>query len=99
MIGAISFYENKLGFIAVNMGNWGIVKCGNIELQLQLVAGNQSIKTISCCIYINNIEDYYAELSSKELVSPAGRLQKNHIGITEFFILDNNGNTLYFRRD
>jgi hypothetical protein len=97
MLSAISFYESKLGFTAINMGNRGIVKRGEVELQLQLITGNQPLKPISCCIYIVNIEDHYAELSSKEMVTLAGRLQKNYAGIAEFFLLDNNGNTLYFR--
>jgi hypothetical protein len=66
-------------------------------MHLQLIVEKKPIKTISICIYTNNIEDHCAELSSKELVNPAGRLQKITAGFTEFFIIDNDGNTLYFR--
>lgn len=97
MLATISFYESKLGFTAINMGSWGIVKRANVEIQLNLIAKNNPFNANSCCIYTINIEDYYAELSSKELVFPAGRLTIKQGGIAEFFIQDNNGNTLFFR--
>lgn len=88
------FYKHKLNFDTMYSGNYLVVRKGKIELYFYEV--RESIfKPASCYIFVSNIEDVYAQFSATGLVDPKGKLAEKPGTIREFFITDNNGNTLY----
>jgi catechol 2,3-dioxygenase-like lactoylglutathione lyase family enzyme len=93
---AIQFYENKLGFKAVNFGIYAILKNNTAVLQLSLVNSAIIPLSHSCFIVVKNIEDYYAHLAAQELIQPLGKLIDKGMGRKEFSIQDNNGNLIRF---
>ncbi len=95
----IDFFENNLGFKAFNIGSCIVLKNGAAEIQLEYITGKNPIPVIggSCCLYVTNIQDLYAQLSSRDMIKAEGKLYHSVFGITEFSIKDNNGNKIYFR--
>ena len=91
---AIDFYERKLGFKAVNYGNYAILKSGHAEIHLQLVNKIQTSSNIACYLYVRNIQDLYADFSAKDMVYPKDQLVNRLWAIKEFNIRDNNGNMI-----
>lgn len=88
------FYKDKLNFSTIYSGNYLVANKGKIALYFYEV--KESIfKPASCYIFVSNIEDVYAHFSATGLVTPEGRLVEKPGTISEFFILDNNGNTLH----
>lgn len=92
----IEFYNCKLGFTAVNFGNYAIVQSGPAEIHFIMVSSKDRFEKGSCYIFTDNVEDLYAELGTKELIYPGGQLITKPRGYKEFSILDNNGNIIYF---
>ena len=88
------FYKDKLNFDTMYSGNYLVASKGKIELYFYEV--KESIfKPASCYLFVSNIEDVYAYFSANGLVNPKGMLVEKPGTIKEFFITDNNGNTLY----
>ena len=92
----IEFYKYKLGFTAINFGNYAIVQFGQAEIHFSVVDSKKKFEKGSCYIITDNIEDLYADLSAKELIYPKGQLITKPKGYKEFSILDNNGNSIHF---
>ena len=92
----IIFYRDKLNFSIVNYGNYIIAYNKNAELHFFESGDKYLCKNSSCYILVNNIEDFYASLSAKDIISPDGQLQSKPWNMKEFSILDNNGNLLRF---
>ncbi len=92
----IEFYKSKLGFTAINFGNYAIVQFGYTEIHFIMIDNKKKFEKGSCYIFTDNIEDLYADLSAKELIYPKGQLIAKPRGYKEFSILDNNGNSIFF---
>lgn len=92
----ISFYEIKLGFIAINLGNYAILKNENTEIHLFMVTEKTMPAPVSCMILVENIEDLYVSFSARGLVQLLGKLADSPWGYREFSIVDNNKNLIRF---
>ena len=92
----IEFYKCKLGFAAKNFGNYAILKYHDVEIHVCMVDNKKKTEPASCYIFVDNVEDLYADLSAKELIYPKDQLVKKPRGFKEFTIKDNNGNFIHF---
>ncbi len=92
----IEFYNCKLGFTATNMGNYAILKKRDVEIHLCMAESKQAFVLCTCYIFVDNVEDLYADMSIKDLIYPKGQLVKKPRGFKEFTIKDNNGNVIHF---
>ena len=92
----IDFYKCKLGFTAINFGNYAILKNKAVEIHVFMVDGKKKFEHAACYIFVDNVEDLYADLGTKELIYPKGQLVKKPRGFKEFTIKDNNGNLIHF---
>lgn len=90
----IEFYTCKLGFTGISLGNYGIVKYNDAEIHIFLADSKKKFEHASCYIFVDNVEDLYADLSAKDLIYPKGRLVSKQWGWKEFSITDNNGNVI-----
>lgn len=96
IIDTIDFYEAKLGFAAINYGNYAILRYQNTEIHLSMISSNVHSVTGTCLIMVDNIEDLYTKLSSKGLIQLNGQLSDKPWGNKEFTIIDNNSNLIRF---
>ena len=92
----IEFYKCKLGFTAKNFGNYAILKNKDAEIHVTMADSKAKFDPASCYIFVDNVEDLYADLGAKELIYPKGQLVKKPRGVKEFSIKDNNGNLIHF---
>ncbi len=92
----IDFYEIRLGFTGINLGNYAILKSGFAEIHFCLTANKNKIEPSSCFIYSDNVEDLYTFFAAKDLLSPSGQMGELTFGKKEFSITDNNGNIIKF---
>lgn len=92
----IEFYECKLGFTRTSFGNYGILRYHYVEIHICMVDNKKQFAHAGCYIFVDNIEDLYADLCVKELISPNGQLVNKPWCSKEFTILDNNGNLIRF---
>lgn len=77
-------------------GTYLVVLSDGIEIQFEEQKTTDIFVPSCCCIFDNNINDFYAKCCSMELVKPGDSLKINARGKTEFSIIDNNGNELRF---
>ncbi|MEO6232996.1 MAG: VOC family protein [Ferruginibacter sp.] len=96
IIDTIDFYEAKLGFAAINYGNYAILRYENTEIHLAMTNSKVHPVAGTCLIMVDNIEDLYTRLSSKGLVHLTGQLSDKPWGNKEFTIIDNNKNLIRF---
>ena len=92
----ICFYRDKLDFNVVNYGNYLIATCKNAELHFFESKDEYLCRHSGCYIMVANIEDFYARLSSRDVIRPEGKLESKPWNRKEFSIVDNNGNNLRF---
>ena len=92
----IDFYEIKLGFKGINLGNYAILKSGFAEIHFCLTTDKNKMQPASCFIYTDNVEDLYTFFAAKDLLSPSGQMGEMKFGKKEFSITDNNGNIIKF---
>src|SRR5438067_2544362 len=90
----IDFYESKLGFKGINLGNYAIVKAGFAEIHFCLITDKNKIQPASCFIYTDNVEDLYTISASNDLLYPQDQIADRRFGKKEFSIKDNNGNII-----
>jgi hypothetical protein len=95
MSDTIDFYEHKLSFKGINLGNYAIIKYNVVEIHFCLIADKNKLHTSSCYIYTDDIESLYTKLAEKNLLYPGGEI-KSISGQKEFSIKDNNGNIIRF---
>jgi catechol 2,3-dioxygenase-like lactoylglutathione lyase family enzyme len=91
----IDFYETRLGFTGINMGNYAILKSGNAEIHFYL-ADKNNFNPASCIICSDNLEDLYTNFAAKDMLYPAGKIEDIKFGKREFSARDNNGNMIRF---
>ncbi len=92
----LDFYESKLGFTGINLGNYAIAKCGLAEIHFCLVTEKNKMHPASCFIYTDNVEDLFTIFASRDLLFPPGQIADFKFGKNEFTIQDNNGNIIRF---
>ncbi len=92
---AIEFYESKLGFKGMHFGTYGIVKLKEVEIHICL-SDKKPFLSAGCFIWVDNIEDTFAELSSKDMIAANEKLTTKPLGLRQFVVKDNNNNVLYF---
>ncbi len=92
----IEFYKCKLGFTSVSFGNYAILKYRDAEIHIIMADNKKRFEHAACYIFVDNVEDLYADLAAKELIYPKGQLVNDSRGFKEFTILDNNGNIIRF---
>lgn len=93
---SIDFYVLKLGFKAINYGNYAILHFKNIEIHLSMNCDQPAGTNTACLILVENIEDLYTSYSAKGLIDVKGKLADRPWGIKEFTIIDNNNNQIRF---
>jgi hypothetical protein len=93
---AIDFYKCKLGFTSANFGDYAILKSNTAEIHLFMADTRKRFEPAGCYIFVDNVEDLYADLCAKGLIYPKGKLIDKPRGFKEFTILDNNGNIIRF---
>ncbi len=99
---AITFYEQSLGFTKIHQEgspiHMAIVKRDAAEIFLVKNDNYQLAKSTALRIYVNNIEQYYTELETKEgeIIHPNGKLETKAWGMKEFAVLDPAGVCLTF---
>jgi len=92
----IDFYETKLGFTGVNLGNYAIVKSGFAEIHFFLITDKNKMHPASCFIYTDNVEDLFTVFAGKDLLYPTSEMGSMKFSNKEFTIKDNNGNIIRF---
>jgi len=93
---SIDFYEAKLGFTALNFGNYAILKYKTFEIHLVMSSEQATGNVPGCVIMVEDIEDMYTLFSSKGLLSVNAKLKDMPWGLREFSIKDNNNNLIRF---
>ncbi|MBN8877102.1 MAG: VOC family protein [Sphingobacteriales bacterium] len=92
---AVKYYVEVLGF-SVNYQQHDLGVMDRDEIRLLLVQATETNKgTGSCCIYIRNADELYAELLAKGASIP-GEPVSQPWGLREFTATDNDGNTIVF---
>ncbi len=99
LLKTISFYRDQLHFHTIHYGSSMVASKDNIALQFFEYTGKGPLPISECCIYVNNIEDLYARLSSLDVIRPAGQIKNPTSFPKEFSVVDNNGHTLKFRQN
>lgn len=90
------FYRDILRFQTSYFGDCLLVKKGHAEIYLFEWARKEAFIASSCFIFVNNIEDVYAQFSGMDVVLPRHQLAEKVRRTKEFCINDINGNTLRF---
>jgi len=92
----IDFYENRIGFSGINLGNYAILKSGFAEIHFYLVTDKNKFTPAGCIICTDNLEDLYTSFAGKDILYPTGKMEDMKFGKPEFSIQDNNGNIIRF---
>ena len=95
----ICFYRDKLQFNIHEYANYLVAYTTYIEIHFYKTHNKYLCENASCYIMVNDIEDLYLSFASKDIIYPAGQLEKNALGVKEFSIFDNNGNLLRFAQN
>lgn len=91
------FYQRKLGFeTSMNYGNYLTMKRGALMLHFQACDDPYIAQNTSCYIYVQGIDELYAECQAAGVLHPNTSLTDQHYGLREFSILDGDGNLLKF---
>ena len=93
---SIDFYEAKLGFTAINYGNYAILKYKTTEIHLMMTSNKTAHVSTGCMILVDNIEDLYTNFAARGLVQMKGKLAEKPFGFKEFTIIDNSNNVIRF---
>lgn len=94
----LDFYETRLGFTGINLGNYAIVKAGAAEIHFYYVPPAEPLLPGTCLLLAPNVEDLYTLFAGKDIMEPRGRIHEKKSGQKEFSIRDINGNTIRFRK-
>ena len=93
----ISFYRDKLGFDTTHYGSYMVARKHQIEIQFYEFTGKAVLPMQECNIYIDNIEDLYAQFSAQEIIQPEGKMNLMSVPVKMFTIKDNNGHQILFK--
>lgn len=93
----MSFYRDKLGFDTTHYGSYMVARKHQIEIQFYEFAGKAVLPLQECHIYIDDIEDLYANFSAKDIIQPEGKMNRISMQTKMFAIKDNNGHQILFK--
>lgn len=93
-----TFYQSKMGFITVSREyNYLIMRRDTLELHFNLMDRGIEATSITCTIYVDDIESLYEEYRSVGLIF-RGKMVKPDEPILEFNIIDDDGNMIRVRK-
>jgi catechol 2,3-dioxygenase-like lactoylglutathione lyase family enzyme len=93
-----SFYGDVLGFsVVATYAEYLVVERDEIRLHFWLTNNGDLAEDTACRIDVVGIDALYDEMSRAGVVHPAGHLQVQAWGVTEFHVVDNAGNALRFQ--
>lgn len=94
---SIAFYEQMLGFRNTFKvpSRIGFERDG-IEIHLWPCKDKHIAENTSCLFMVSNIVPLYEEYKQKDIIHPAGHLEKKPWGLNQFGVLDIDGNLLQF---
>jgi len=93
-----AFYRDMLGFEIRHLGYMFYAKRNDIEIQFSEVLPGQKIMPSELIFYVDDMEEWYAQLSRLNLVMPKGALKPLPYLPREFHIFDINQHLLRFRQ-
>ena len=101
---ALRFYEHELGFALRHIGDdFAIVKRDGVEIHLWITRAPPSpagdlapLGSAVCKIHVSGLARLYEEYLTREVLHPEGHLAAREGNITDFTILDVDGNALVF---
>lgn len=92
-----AFYKEKLGFEMLNnYGNYLVMQRGEMMLHFVACDDKYIAENTSCYVYLQGIDELYAEYEAAGVVHPNGKLQDQFYGLRDFSILDGDGNLIKF---
>ncbi|MBL0359251.1 MAG: hypothetical protein IPP72_21355 [Chitinophagaceae bacterium] len=95
----IDFYETRLGFAGINLGNYATLQSGFATIHFYLVTDKSEFYPSICLICTDNLEDLYTNFAGKDMLYPSGKIEDLKFGRKEFSIQDNNGNIIRFVKE
>lgn len=94
---AVEFYEQKLGFTTeFQSDDYAGLRRGVVQLHLWLTDDRALAENSSCRINVSGITQLYDDYQTQGIVHPNGALTTKPWGLSEFTVLDLNGNCLVF---
>ena len=93
-----AFYQSKLGFTTVNKygGDYLIMQRGDCVLHFNPCDDESIPQNTSCYVYLQGIDELYAEYQAAGVIHPNGKLDEKYYGLRDFSILDGDGNLIKF---
>ncbi len=98
--GSVDFFVEKLGFEAPfthgDPKQYGGVERDGVRVHFITVQDKMVCEWTVCRIYVENIDDIYAEAQAAGVVHPNGPLTEQDWGERDFGVLDHCGVLIYF---
>ncbi len=92
-----AFYKEKLGFVVLNnYGNYLVMQRADCILHFVACNDRYIAENTSCYIYLEGIDELYAEYEAAGVVHANGKLEDKFYRQREFSILDGDGNLIKF---
>jgi len=85
------FYKSKLNFKTLRQAELLVVYNTDIEIHFYKTSDKYLCEQASFFIFVNNIQDLFSQLCSRDIILPEGTLRNNQWGRMEFVVIDNNG--------
>ncbi len=85
------FYKSKLNFRTLRRAGWLVVFNDDIEIHFYKTWDKYLCEQSSFFIFVNDIQDLFAQFSARDIIVPEGTLRSNQWGSMEFEVIDNNG--------
>jgi len=97
MTATIAFYEQQLGFSTeFQYDDYAGLRRGGAQIHLWQCGDRQLAENTSCRINVSGIASLYEEYQTQNLIHPNGELTTKPWGLSEFAVLDLNGNCVTF---
>jgi catechol 2,3-dioxygenase-like lactoylglutathione lyase family enzyme len=91
------FYQEKLGFSTqAKYPDYLIMKRGDCILHFWPCDDPKLPKNSSCYVYLQGVDELYAEYEAAGVIHPNGKLSTQDYGLRDFSILDGDGNLIKF---
>ena len=92
------FYGQRLRFeVVATYDDYAVLARDDIQLHFWLTDDRAIAENTACRIDVRGIEALYAEMEAAGVVHPAGHLQQQPWGVSEFHVIDADGNALRFQ--
>ncbi|RUA17685.1 MAG: VOC family protein [Flavobacteriia bacterium] len=95
---SVAFYQDKMGFNKIGWvdDHYAVIGRDKVELHFWKCDNKIFPENTSCYLYVDNVDDLYAELKEAGVIHPNGPLGDKPWGLREFSALDGDGNLLRF---